>query len=91
MNEQAAYALINLELARLEKVSYADLARLIGKVETKEAVDEDGKKYQLEIQVFWDGKRGGDLRVIVAADDGGWRAFKPLADSFIMRPDSSLV
>jgi hypothetical protein len=81
---------LNLELARLEKVSYADLAGLTGKVETKEAVGADGKKYQLEIQVFWDSK-GGDLRVIVAADDGGWRAFKPLADSFIMRPDGSLV
>jgi hypothetical protein len=29
--------------------------------------------------------------VIVAADDGGWRTFKPLSDSFIMRSDSSLV
>ena len=91
MNEQVAYALINLELKRLEKVSYADLAGLIRKVETKENCGEDGKKYQLEIQVFWDSKKGGDLRVIVAADDGGWRAFKPLSDSFIMRPDSSLV
>jgi len=81
----------NLELVRLEKMSYADLAGLIGKVETKEAVGEGGKRYQLEIQVFWDGEKGGDLRVIVAADDGGWRAFKPLADSFIMRPDNSLV
>ena len=26
-----------------------------------------------------------------AADDGGWRAYKPLTDSFIMRPDGSLV
>ena len=78
MNEQVAYALINFELTRLEKVPYADLAGLIGKVETKEAVGEDGKKYQLEIQVLWDSKKGGDLRVIVAADDGGWRAFKPL-------------
>jgi hypothetical protein len=57
MNEQVAYALINLELTRLEKVSYADLAGLIGKVETKEAVGEDGKKYQLEIQVFGTAKR----------------------------------
>jgi len=39
-------------------VSYANLAGLIGKVETKGAVGEDGKKYQLEIQVFWDNKKG---------------------------------
>jgi len=91
MNEQATQALINLEMARLEKIRYADPAGLIGKVQTKEAVGEDGKRYRLEIQLFWDSKKGGDVHVIVAADDGGLRAFKPLADGFIMRPDNSLV
>jgi hypothetical protein len=64
---------------------------LIGKAETKELVGEDGKTYQLEIQVFWDSKKGADIRLIVAADDGGWRAYKPLTGDFIMRPDGSLV
>jgi len=27
----------------------------------------------------------------LAADDGGWRAFKPLVDDFVIRPDGSLV
>jgi hypothetical protein len=40
---------------------------------------------------FWDGKKGADLRVMVAADDGGWRAFKPLTDDFVMRPDGTLA
>ncbi|HKU24023.1 MAG TPA: hypothetical protein VJQ54_01060 [Candidatus Sulfotelmatobacter sp.] len=91
MNEPVAYALINAELARLQKLCYADVTALIGKVETKEVVGEDGKSYQLEIQACWDSRKGGDLRVIVAADDGGWRAFKPLTNGFIMRPDGSLV
>jgi len=34
---------------------------------------------------------GEDVRLIVAADDGGWRAYKPLTDGFIMRPDGSVV
>ena len=91
MNEQVGYALINAELARLRNLPYADLTALIGNVETKEVVGEDGKTYQLEIQAFWDSKRDGDVLVMVAADDGGWRAFKPLTDDFIMRPDGSLV
>ena len=62
MNEQAAQALLNLELAHLEKRSYADLAGLLGKVETKKAVGEDGKRYQLEIQVFWDSLRFDGMR-----------------------------
>ena len=91
MNEQVAYALIDAELRRFQELSYSDLAALIGKVETKERVGEDGKTYQLEIQAFWDSKKGADVRLMVAADDGGWRAFKPLTGDFIMRPDGSLV
>ena len=91
MNEQIAKALINSEMRQLEALSYAHLVTMIGKVETKELVGEDGKIYQLEIQAFWDSKKGEDVRLIVAADDGGWRVFKPLTDSFIMRSDGSLV
>lgn len=80
-----------LNCGALEELSYSDLCALIGRVETKERVGEDGKAYQLEIEAFWDSKKGADVRLIVAADDGGWRAFKPLTGSFIMRPDGSLV
>ena len=91
MNEQIAQELINSEMRRLEGLPYTHLVAMIGKVETKELVGEDGKTYQLEIQAFWDSKKGEDVRLIVAADDGGWRAYKPLTDSFIMRSDGSLV
>ena len=90
MNEQVAYAVIDAELGRLQELSYSDLSALIGKVETKERVGGDGKTYQLEIQDFWDSKKGADVRLIVAADNGGWRAFKPLTGNFILRPDGSL-
>ena len=91
MNEQVSYALIDAELRRLQERSYSELAALIGKVETKDVVAEDGKTYQVEIQAFWDGRKGGDVRLIVAADDSGWRALKPLTGDFVMRPDGSLV
>jgi hypothetical protein len=91
MNEPVAQALIDSELHRLEKLPYAELAALIGKVETKEVIGEDGKTYQIEIQVFWDGRKAADIRVMVAADDRGWRAFRPLTGDFIMRPNGSLI
>jgi hypothetical protein len=78
-------------LQRLQTAPYSELTASIGKIDTKEVVGEDGKTYQLEIQAFWDRNKGSDVRVIVAADDGGWRAFKPLTGDFIMRPDGSLV
>ena len=44
-----------------------------------------GVQYQVEVQVFWDDKAGGDIRVICQIDDGGIRAFFPLTKSFLVR------
>src|SRR5437660_7522336 len=91
MNEQLAYSLIDTELRRLRKLTYSELVVLVGKPETKKVVGEDGKTYQLEIDAVWDSKKSEDVRLIVAADDGGWRALKPLTHDFIMRPDGTFV
>jgi hypothetical protein len=47
--------------------------------------------YQIELNVFWDSKPGGDLRIIGSIDDSGWRAFVPLTESLIMKRDGKLV
>ena len=91
MDEQIVYALIDGWLEELKKRPYDDLVSFMGHPQTKEVTGGDGKNYQLEAEVFWDGKKGGDIRVIVAGDDGGWRAFKPLTSDFIMAPDGSFV
>ena len=91
MDEQIVYALIDGWLRELRKRPYDDLVSFMGHPQTKEVTGGDGKNYQLEAEVFWDGKKGGDIRVIVAGDDGGWRAFKPLTSDFIMAPDGSFV
>jgi hypothetical protein len=92
MNEELAYSLINAELQRLRKLPYSELAALIGKQpETKEVVGEDGRVYQLEVMAFWDSKKGKNVRLIVAADDGGPRACHPVTGDFIMRPDGTFV
>lgn len=87
MDKQIVASLIGEELKSLRTVGYRDLVARIGECEHKEMLGADGKTYQLEIEVFWDGKKDGDVRVMVAADDGGWSAFKPMTDSFIMAPD----
>jgi hypothetical protein len=91
MDHQVAYALIDGWLKELRLRSYDDLVSLIGHPQTKQVRGKDGKEYQLEAEVFWDSKKGGDLRVMVTGDDGGWRAFKPLTDDFIMASDGSFV
>src|SRR5580693_9154027 len=67
--------------------TYSELMTSIGKIDKKKIVGEDGKTYQLEIQAFWDTDKNSDVRVIVLADDGGWRAFKPVTDG-MRRPVS---
>ena len=68
MNEQVAYSLIDVELRRLRKLPYSELAALVGKTETKQVVGEDGKTYQLETDAVWDNKKDKDVRLIVLAD-----------------------
>jgi hypothetical protein len=91
MNEEVAYTLIDAELRRLSGRAYSELIQLVGTPETKQVVGEDGNSYQLEIEVIRDITSGDNIRVIVSADDGGWRAFLPLTRAFLMRPDGSLV
>jgi hypothetical protein len=91
MDHQIAYALIDERLKSLRQRTYQELVALIGHPSTDSAMGEDGRTYQLETQVFWDSKKGGDIRVMVAADDGGLSSFKPLTYDFIMASDGSFV
>jgi hypothetical protein len=91
MDHQIVYALIDEWLKDLGKRPYYDLVLLMGDPQTKQVKGGDGKTYQLEAEVFWDSKKGGDIRVIVMGDDGGWSAFKPLAHGFVMTPGGSFV
>jgi hypothetical protein len=91
VDHQVAYAVIDTWLAELRHQTYQDLVGLIGHPETRQVRGEDQKAYQLEMQVFWDSKKGGAVRVMVSADDGGLRAFMPLTSDFIMSPDGSFV
>jgi hypothetical protein len=87
-----ARAILGAEVEKLRACSYSELVeRLLDKQETFEVTGPSGSWYQVELQAFWDDKPAGNLRVIGAIDDGGWRAFVPLSDDFILAPDGSFV
>jgi hypothetical protein len=92
MNSEEAIALLESELALIRAVPYEEL---VGRMSTWslnfERVGPSGAKYQVEFQVFWDGRRGGNIRVMGSIDDGRWRAFVPLNRDFIKAPDNSFV
>lgn len=92
MDRREAETILAAELAQLRTESYGALVqRLLDKQETPERIGASGTRYQLELQAFWDGEPHADLRVIGSIDDGGWRAFVPLTDSFIRSPDGGFV
>lgn len=92
MNRREAEAILDAELGPLRTESYDALVeRLLGKQETGERIGASGTRYQVEVQAFWDSGTPGDLRVVASIDDGGWRAFVPLTDSFIRSPDGGFV
>ena len=70
---------------------YRELQQFLGNPDSIDVFGPSGQRYGIETEAFWDDKRGGNLRVIVAIDDGGWRAFVPLTDDFIKTSDDQFV
>ena len=92
MDEGEARSLATARLDALRAVPYAGLVdRLAGRVETDEVVGPSSARCQVEVQAVWDRREGENLRVIVSVDDGGLRAFAPVTEDFIVRPDGSFV
>ena len=91
MDKKRAKSILAKQLARYRNKTYADLGRLIGQLDIFEITQPDGVIYQIEIQVMWDDKPEGDIRVMGSIDDGGWRADVPLTDSFIMTPEGRFL
>lgn len=91
MDKAEARSLLSQELSRYRRLPYAELFSLIDHSETLERAAPSGVVYQIEMQVFVDDVSRQTLRVVGAIDDGGWRAFSPLCDDFILAPDGSFV
>jgi len=91
MDSGEARTLLGKEIARLRKQSYDELRRRVDAPETIGIEAGPDRRYQVEIQAFWDQRKDGDLRVLVSIDDGGLRAFAPMSGDFIVAPDGSFV
>jgi len=88
MDKKEAREILAEHLGRYRAKTYSDLLPLVEakQVDAFEVRGPSGTEYQLEFQFFWDSKAGGDIRVVGAIDDGGWRAYCPLSESFILSP-----
>ena len=91
MDREEAIGLLNAKLDDYRQIPYAEL---VSKIDTNVVIEVSGPsgvEYQIEIQVMWDHKPNGDIRVLGAIDDGGLRAFMPFCSDLIVRPDEQDV
>jgi len=91
MDNAEATTLLKDHLEAFRLRPYGDLVTLLGKPQVAELRGASGVTYQVEVEVHWDGRPGGALRVLGSIDDGGWRAFSSLCDDFILAPDGRFV
>jgi hypothetical protein len=90
MSREITRAIVEDRLKELRKLSYGELTKLVGQVSRDRMKRPDGE-YQVETEARWDGKTGGDIRVIVAADAPGTGTFKTVTADFIMSGDGSFI
>lgn len=91
MNRIEALRVLRAELQPWRERSWTDLRKEVGQSRRFEVTAESGTWYQGEVQMFWDDKPDGAIRVMASIDDGGWRAFVPLTDAFILAPDGTFI
>ena len=89
-DKEEAKSLLSDELEKFGDLGYARLREVFVEQKDVRCLDvtgASGVEYQVEIQGFWDGDEGQDIRVLGGIDNGGLSSYVPLSDSFIMRPD----
>jgi hypothetical protein len=93
MNMKEARSILSQHLTGFRSRSYAELASWVSerRNDTLEVVAPSGTRYCIELQVFWDDKPNGDVRVVGSIDDDGIRAFLPVTDGFILSPEGRFV
>jgi hypothetical protein len=91
MDNTEARSLLQTQLQLWRRRSYAELATEVAQSHRFEVIGQSGTWYQGHIRIFWDDEPNGLIRVIGSIDDGGWRAFAPLTDSFILAQDGTFV
>jgi len=83
MDKNEANKILTEELNTYRAKSYKELEFLIEEHIAFEIIGTTGLKYFIQIQIFWDDQKNGDIRVLGLINDDGWSAFLPMTDSFI--------
>ena len=92
MNKKEARQIIRTELEPFRAKPYSELVQMVNAEPiTGERIGATGRRYQIEIQLFWDHKPNGNIRVAGSIDHGGWRSFIPLCYDSIKSPSDEFI
>lgn len=92
MDKDEAKRVLGAQLAPYRAMAYGELVKLINAEPVVfQASGPSGTAYNIEIEAFWDDRSQTNVRLMGAIDDGGWRAFRPLTDDFILSPDGTFI
>ena len=96
-NKAEAHRVLDSKVAELRTLGYERLKSMrqralsvSARTEISEVTADSGQLYQLATQVFWDDKRGGNLRVLVTLFEDRL-ASRTMVDDFIISPDGTFV
>jgi hypothetical protein len=88
VNNEEAKTILRAELDKYRDHTYEQLREMVGAEKLVLRVSgASGAEYKIDIYASWDAKPNDEIRVFGCVDDGGWRAFLPLGDSFLKGPD----
>jgi hypothetical protein len=89
LNRKEARSILVQTKDELRRLPYAEL---VGLVRNKTSVvGPSGATYIVEVETFFDRPEEINVRVLISVDDGGWSAFVPMTDDFIIASDGSFV
>ena len=91
MDNREAAAVLRGHLNGYRQRAYSELVGLRGRPQTAELRGTSGRSYQVEVEVHWDSKPGGAVRVLGSIDGGGVRSLRPISQDFILTPDGTFV
>jgi hypothetical protein len=91
LDKEQARAVLLRQLAAYRAQSYEALKVTIGSLDVYEVANPGAPSYQIEVQVMWEAKPDGNILVIGSIDDGGWSAFAPLTEGFILDRTGAFV
>ena len=91
MDKRKAEQLAETELESYRSLQYETIAAKLGTQECFERETEDGNKYSVEVDFFYDDAEERNIRVTAMISNSFWTSISPFSSDFIVAPDGSFI